>query len=542
MSEGVAAVAPAPAPATPSGVAATPAAVAPEDGNGNTNANANNGNGNSNLNASEARMEPGLDNNETDNDGDGDADGDGDNDGDGDTRMTLGADTSGITVDSPPATASSTPQKERHSLTLDQRRALRRWANAQVSRPSHKQCIEWFQRQYHQTISQSTVSHSLSPKYARLDGEPQLSGSRLRFGNWPEVEKLVLLWYQQMAHAGRHPTNEELAEKAKNIFAQLPRHHGEEPPEFSPGWIHRFKKRYGLLIRRQRRQSDAGSGGGGVGGGGRTIDPANDVAYLTDAVPQIMSITADTNPVAIRETVMRQLGIEPSIAVCTRVRDAVARYGADQLARQQGAASSVPPAAAGAADQALAGGGGPLPTAPGLATATTESQASAATAAAAAVAAAAAAAAAAGAHPSPAAQGDHDSQQQLQQLQQQQQPPQQRPNGNGGGLGASMSYTSSVFHPHPDDDPETVLQNALRQLKQDEAAAAEAEAAAAATGSTNVPAPAADMGGPATTTAAGSAAFSTAANRPVRCPFCVNQRMLRTIKEAVDHMSTHVVV
>ena len=86
--------------------------------------------------------------------------------------------------------------KERHSLTLDQRRALRRWANSQTVRPSHKACIEWFQQQYGQSISQSTVSHSLSPKYARLDGEPTLSGSRLRYGNWPDVEKLVLLWHQ----------------------------------------------------------------------------------------------------------------------------------------------------------------------------------------------------------------------------------------------------------------------------------------------------------------------------------------------------------
>ncbi|KAL2137444.1 hypothetical protein VTI28DRAFT_9715 [Corynascus sepedonium] len=31
-------------------------------------------------------------------------------------------------------------------------------------------------------------------------------------------------------------------------------------------------------------------------------------------------------------------------------------------------------------------------------------------------------------------------------------------------------------------------------------------------------------------------------DRPVRCPFCLNQRMLRTIKEAVEHMSTHVIV
>ncbi|KAK1623041.1 hypothetical protein BDP81DRAFT_440088 [Colletotrichum phormii] len=34
----------------------------------------------------------------------------------------------------------------------------------------------------------------------------------------------------------------------------------------------------------------------------------------------------------------------------------------------------------------------------------------------------------------------------------------------------------------------------------------------------------------------------SANERPLRCPFCVNQRMLRTIKEAVEHMSTHVVV
>jgi hypothetical protein len=39
----------------------------------------------------------------------------------------------------------------------------------------------------------------------------------------------------------------------------------------------------------------------------------------------------------------------------------------------------------------------------------------------------------------------------------------------------------------------------------------------------------------------GAAPISTS-DRPLRCPFCVNQRMLRTIKEAVEHMSTHVVV
>lgn len=387
----------------------------------------------------------------------------------------------------------STPSKERHSLTLEQRRALRRWASSQPMRPSHKACIDWFQNQYNQTISQSTVSHSLSPKYARLDGDTQLSGSRLRFGNWPDVEKLVLLWHQQMVNNGRHPSNEELAEKAKNIFTQLPRYKDESPPEFSPGWIHRFKKRYGLLIRRQRRH-------------GTVQNAADDIPYLVDAVPRFMNITPDVSPAAIRDAVQRVVGVEASLAVCARVRDEIVRRIDN-----------------------------PQPSTP-------------------------------------------------------QQP---HPNGGHPPTGDTPMYT--------DEDPEVVLQNALRALQQEEAdaeaqAAAEREArdrsdrglpplgtiagqayaqqAAAAVNaiSTPVSAARASVGPPPsggtgsaaprfiapTPQPAGSAGSAngedltltpipsggpvSASDRPVRCPFCLNQRMLRTIKEAVEHMSTHVIV
>ncbi|KAL2018230.1 hypothetical protein VTK56DRAFT_1137 [Thermocarpiscus australiensis] len=374
----------------------------------------------------------------------------------------------------------TTPQpKERHSLTLDQRRALRRWASSQPVRPSHKACIDWFQNQYNQKISQSTVSHSLSPKYARLDGDSQLSGSRLRFGNWPDVEKLVLLWHQQVVNSGRQPSNEELAEKAKSIFTQLPRYRDKAPPEFSPGWIHRFKKRYGLLIRRQRRHGSA-------------QNPADEIPYLVDAVPRFMNVTADTSPAAIRDAVQRVVGIEASLATCARVRDEIVR----RLDNPQ---------------------------------------------------------------PSP-----------------------QQQNANG---------DTSMY---PDEDPEVVLQNALRALQQEEADA-EAQAAAAreeqeraerglpplgtiagqafaqqAVNAMSTPV----SGARASVGPAGGAGSATrfiaptpqpasagsgngedlsltpipssgpvpVADRPVRCPFCVNQRMLRTIKEAVEHLSIHVVV
>ncbi|KAK1972388.1 Homeodomain-like protein, partial [Colletotrichum sublineola] len=369
----------------------------------------------------------------------------------------------------------STP-KERSSLSLDQRRALRRWANAQTIRPSHKACIDWFYNQYGQHISQSTVSHSLSPKYSRLDGDnPQLSGSRLRFGNWPDVEKLVLRWYQQVQATGRHPTNEELGEKAKAIFTALPRYKEETPPEFSPGWIHRFKKRYGLLIRRQRRHGDGG------------INPAEDIGYLADCVPRLMALSAETSPAAIREAILRSIGVETSLQVCALVRDEVLR----RLSGGPGGPG---------------GGASANPISPSATVPTTDQHS------------------------------------------------------------ADTSMVPPLGSDTPmygDEDPDIVLQNALRQLQQEEA---EAEATAAAareereqreraqgTAAAALATPAVQR---ATSTASRFIPSTPELNltpirnddpvsvneRPLRCPFCVNQRMLRTIKEAVEHMSTHVVV
>jgi hypothetical protein len=391
---------------------------------------------------------------------------------------------------SPPQPDPSSPEpggsnplsKERHSLTLDQRRALRRWAYSHTVRPPHKVCIDWFYQQYGQWISQSTVSHSLSAKYARLDGDnPQLSGSRLRFGNWPDVEKLVLRWYQSVQATGRQPTNEELGEKAKQIFSQLPRYKDEQPPEFSPGWIHRFKKRYGLLIRRQRRHGDG------------TANVAEDIGYLADYVSRLFSVAPDTSPAAIREELLRAFGIEATLSACALARD-------EAIRRHSAPSDSIPPSAP------------PLPLS----------------------------------ETPPVATGPLD----------------------------QSTYA--------DDDPEVVLQNALRQLQQEEAAAEEQAAVVReererhdrANGSVHPPILSAPDGraspvtryatptGPlaghpvghvepqgevhgelriAPVSMADTAASATD-KQLVRCPFCVNQRMLRTTKEAVEHMSTHVVV
>ncbi|OAA60792.1 centromere binding protein Cbh2 [Cordyceps fumosorosea ARSEF 2679] len=373
-----------------------------------------------------------------------------------------------------------TTSKERHSLTLDQRRALRRWASSQPLRPSHRACIDWFFSQYGQMISQSTVSHSLSPKYSRLDGEhPQLSGSRLRFGNWPDVEKLVLLWYQQVQNSGRQPTNDELGEKAKTIFSQLPRYRDEAAPEFSPGWIHRFKKRYGLLIRRQRRHNDS------------AMNTAEDVDYLAESVSRFMAIAPDTSPAAIREQVLRVVGVEASLGTCALVRDEILH----RITLEN------PPTH-------------DMPISPHEAEL-----------------------------PPPVPPEEQQQHQQHHQHHQQQQEQQQQ-------------------HMYAEDDPEVVLQNALRQLQEEEQAAEEQAAAVreererAERASLGVPpmiddrpppdhryeTPSHEMPPELTLTPIHSTDPLETHERPLRCPFCINQRMLRSIKEAVEHLSTHVVV
>lgn len=451
-------------------------------------------------------------------------------------------------------TATPSSQKERHSLSLDQRRALRRWANSQTVRPSHKACIEWFASQYGNTISQSTVSHSLSPKYARLDGDPQLSGSRLRFGNWPDVEKLVLMWHHSMVSSGRQPTNEELADKAKSIFQQLPRYKDEQPPEFSPGWIHRFKKRYGLLIRRQRRH-------------GTAPPPQDDIPYLVDAIPRFMSVGPDTSPAAIRDSVQRIVGVEPSLATCARVRDeAVRRLENPGLNHNgqpnHGGVLDTPPggnngmghhhhppppgSAGGAHHHHGAGGPGdaygeedPEIVLQNALHALQQEEADAE------------AEAAAAREEREMAERGLQAPPQVSQHTQQQPPPPPPPLS---GLGASQSYAQQAAGAAL----ATPVRNGVAQPVGVGVGGGSAGNGGGGTpngtpvggsSSSVLAQPRYSVGGGGgggaddlnLTPIPSNGPISTT-DRPMRCPFCINQRMLRTIKEAVEHMATHVVV
>ncbi|KAH6685954.1 hypothetical protein F5X68DRAFT_209594 [Plectosphaerella plurivora] len=204
-----------------------------------------------------------------------------------------------------------------------------------------------------------------------------------------------------------------------------------------------------------------------------------------------MAIAPDTSPATIRESILRVVGVEATLQVCALVRDEILRRAQVSASLASGTPHHIPP-----------------PLAP-------------------------------------------------------QPPPPTDPNLLPAGGSDTSMYGA-------EEDPEVVLQNALRQLQQEEADA-EATAAAAreereqrerAQG-TAAAALATPMHRHISAAPSAHARFTpihghdgddlnltpiksdepvSTVDRPVRCPFCVNHRMLRTIKEAVEHMSTHVIV
>lgn len=147
----------------------------------------------------------------------------------------------------------------RHSVTIDQRRALRRWAHRQHPKPTQKQSIEWFLLEYNHKLSQSTISESLGSRFAFLDDDdyktPQTS--RIREGYWPDLEQILFTWQQRIDSRGGFTSGELLQAKAKEIWAQLLQYANKPVPEFSTGWLEGFKKRFQVSSR--VRHGEAGS-------------------------------------------------------------------------------------------------------------------------------------------------------------------------------------------------------------------------------------------------------------------------------------------
>ncbi|KAF2190409.1 CenpB-DNA-bind-domain-containing protein [Zopfia rhizophila CBS 207.26] len=129
-----------------------------------------------------------------------------------------------------------------------ERQALRAFYFSQKPQPKQKDIIAWFEQQYGRKLGQATISNSLKDCYKHLNNAPAASSIsfRQRSGKWELLEKILFSWQQQLEARGQLVSGEVLQAKAKDLWVILPEYAGKPIPEFSPGWLGGFKKRFGI--------------------------------------------------------------------------------------------------------------------------------------------------------------------------------------------------------------------------------------------------------------------------------------------------------
>jgi hypothetical protein len=141
----------------------------------------------------------------------------------------------------------------KNSITEQQRTALREWYRRQYPRPRQKACQQWFLSTFNHQISQSTVSESLGDHFRHLDAVPSTSRAssstskpiyRHRTGQWPKLEEILFDWQQLIEKRGGNTSGDILIEKAKQIWLEIPEYQHVPQPDFSSGWLTRFKERH----------------------------------------------------------------------------------------------------------------------------------------------------------------------------------------------------------------------------------------------------------------------------------------------------------
>lgn len=119
---------------------------------------------------------------------------------------------------------------------------------------------QWFEAQTGKPIRPNSVSEICSKRYTSLDSDPTggLLAKRLkqRPCDYPVLERILSDWvYRQERYL--IITGELIKEKARSFWPRIPEYNGIPTPEFTNGWVGRFKGRHG--VRYRPRHGEAGS-------------------------------------------------------------------------------------------------------------------------------------------------------------------------------------------------------------------------------------------------------------------------------------------
>lgn len=149
------------------------------------------------------------------------------------------------------------PQARRRPITTAQRVALRKHAQ-QHSAPNQQQLATWFEEQFSHRPSQGTISENLPARFKELDtthndGPPQ---KRLRTQQWPELEACLYEWQLQIQ--SQVPISNDLIKAAAiRFWHRLPIYHDMQVPQFSNGWLEKFKRRHNISERTRHGEASS---------------------------------------------------------------------------------------------------------------------------------------------------------------------------------------------------------------------------------------------------------------------------------------------
>lgn len=147
---------------------------------------------------------------------------------------------------------------KRAAFTADERRALRAH-KAEHSKLTQKDLSQWFADKFGKPIQQSTVSEILSTRWSHLDEDEQpVQGSAKRFKPlaYPDLDRALAEWVLR-AQKDVTITGDVVRVKAHQLWQRLPQYRDLEEPQWSTGWLDKFKKRHG--IKQWQRHGEAAS-------------------------------------------------------------------------------------------------------------------------------------------------------------------------------------------------------------------------------------------------------------------------------------------
>jgi hypothetical protein len=133
-------------------------------------------------------------------------------------------------------------------ISTQQRVALRSYAQQHHSQ-NQQQLASWFEQQFGHRPSQGTISESLSAPFIELDQRSEgPSQRRLRTQHWPELGACLYEWQPQIET--QVPISNDLIKAAALRFChRLPCYRDMEVPQFSTGWLDKFKRTHGITER-----------------------------------------------------------------------------------------------------------------------------------------------------------------------------------------------------------------------------------------------------------------------------------------------------